>query len=87
MLFFYILMEDNAFLMRKIGNSTHMQSVCQLNIIIRQQQNKLITTYYNENQNQNQKELYCQVCLHTQGMRFGGRSFQYRSTNIVQTCI
>ncbi len=30
------------------------------------------------NQNQNQKELYCQVCLHTQGICLGVRSFQYR---------
>ncbi len=34
---------------------------------------------------QNQKELYCQVCLHTQGICLGVRSFHYRSTNIVQT--
>ncbi len=30
------------------------------------------------NQNQNQKETYCQVCLHTQGICLGVRSFQYR---------
>ncbi len=30
------------------------------------------------NQYRNQKELYCQVCLHTQGICLGVRSFQYR---------
>ncbi len=33
---------------------------------------------------QNQKELYCQVCLHTQGICLGVRSFRYRN-NTVQT--
>ncbi len=28
---------------------------------------------------QNQKVLYCQVCLHTQGICIGVRSFQYRN--------
>ncbi len=35
-----------------------------------------------QNQNQNQKELYCQVCLHTQGICLGVRSFQYRNNTV-----
>ncbi len=31
----------------------------------------------------NQKELYCQVCLHTQGICLGVRNFQYKKVQTV----
>ncbi len=43
-----------------------------------------LKAFHNWVQNQNQKELYCQVCLHTRGICLGVRSFQYRN-NTVQT--
>ncbi len=43
-----------------------------------------IATYIKNQNQKNQKELYCQVCLHTQGICLGVRSFQYRN-NTVQT--